>query len=514
MKKHLKRFIASLLLVAAFSQTAYAQTGDMSFFGGVSEGTRLPKTTETLLKATGAGRNTQQTPIPYKETIFINGEPVVCEALLTVKTGAIPEGTVIGSFTETHTIAPSATTDPDASLRRTITFNVNYRVEGKQTILDYEMTNWTETITAGGQTYTLDKAQSKFGASVIKDAAPGVTYYKGDMSQRAVYTTGGAGGAGGAATTVETNGSFYGYTSAWSSTEVHRIDGTVSNDDWQMQYQVRPSVSVAKSLQYSKNEPTAISFAGNYREVMQNQSGLTYDIFVKPNQFYEVPNAGMANIASYNAFEQLPFADVNYLKGHPAASDIEKLFSMQVLTGDTKFYKPEQAITRGQFVTAVTKAIKLPIENITPAANARTKPTIEVVFPDVLANREEYPYVMSAYKAGLAVGRSNGYFAIDAPIERQEAIAILLRTLGLQNLALDPTPMTVFTDDEQIAGWAKNELMAAYAIGLISPDSDGKINPKAVVSKAEAAALVNRLIEYMRTDIAADYSEHIVNYSN
>jgi hypothetical protein len=159
------------------------------------------------------------------------------------------------------------------------------------------------------------------------------------------------------------------------------------------------------------------------------------------------------------------------------------------------------------------KAIKLPVELPQPTTRAKKNVTVNIVFPDVSAERADYPYIMAAYKSGLAVGRGNGHFYADYTIQREEAICILLRTLGLGNLGLDPTPVTPFIDDANISGWAKQDLYAAYKLGLIKPDINGKINPKENISKAEAAALVNILVDYMRTGIISDYTEHIVNYA-
>lgn len=347
-------------------------------------------------------------------------------------------------------------------------------------------------------------------ASASLRITPGVVYYKGNESVYGVYS----GGEGDSVTTLERSDSFYGYSNAWSSTETHRSDDVISTSDWQMQVQVRPSVTMSKILQYSQNEPTAISFDGNYREIMQNQSGLRYDIFVKPKQFYAQPGTGGATIATRNTFEQLIAPEVAYLKGHFAETDIKKLFSMQVLDGDAKFYQPAQAITRGQYVTALAKAIKLPIEQVTTTNTRSKKEVINIIFPDVLPDRQEYPYIIAAFKSGLAVGRDNGNFYFDSPIERQEAFVILLRTLGLENLGLDPTPVTSYVDDAQIASWAKREIYAASRIGLISADDNGNIRPTDYVTKAEAAALINRLIDYMRSGIATDYADHIVNYAD
>ena len=314
----------------------------------------------------------------------------------------------------------------------------------------------------------------------------------------------------------EISGTFYGYDSAWSSTETHRIDGTVTTDGWQLQYQVRPSVSMGKTLQYSENEPTAISFSGNYREVMQNKSGLSYDIYTLPKvNTYNVPRTGTESIDTYNSFEQLIAPNLGFLKGHFAEADIKKLFAMQILDGEPTFYQPSQSVTRGQFVSMLTKAVKLPVEDTSKKKKSSKKAqVVNIVFPDVTEDREDYKYIMAAYKAGLAVGRDNGHFYTDSPIERQEAIVILLRTLGLENLGLSPTPVTSFVDDKYIADWAKKEVYAAARLGIISGDSDGNFRPKSYVSKAEAAAFVNRLVTYMRSDLQTDYTEHIVNYSD
>lgn len=494
-----------LLSIVFFDTSAYAAVGDIGFFGGITEGRRLPKTTELLLAA-DSKNSTSQTDFIYKEVIFLSGRPVEFEGILSVtQSGEITETESFGTYTKTYRVSASDTTPEGVTLDRNLVFNVNWRREGSQIIQDLEAKTWREAINTGETTFTLDTRQSYFNVSIIEDHTAAVTYYRGDISQRAVYT------GDDIPTTHDTYGSFYGYSCAWSNTETHRIDGTVYNNDWQMQYQVRPSVSMSKTLQYTQNEPTAISFEGNYKEVMSNESGLFYDIFVSPPQFFALPKSGKASIASNNVFEQLIAPDLSYLKGHYAEDDIKKLFAMQVLGGEPKYYIPSQAITRGQYTTAIVKALKLPIVTVNTGKNVKNPPVV-ILFPDVLQDDPYFNYIMTAYKAGIAVGRSNGRFYSEMSIEREEALVILLRCLGLEHLGLDPTPITLFADDDQISGWARRELYAAERIGLISQDADGNINPKAEVSKAEAAALINNLINYMRSELKLDYAEHIVDY--
>jgi hypothetical protein len=266
---------------------------------------------------------------------------------------------------------------------------------------------------------------------------------------------------------------------------------------------------------------------------MHNVSGASYNIFMRPLQFHNNPASGNINInnlnqthfdffeeedsgdinlASYNTFEQLIAPDLTFLRGHPAESDISKLFAMQILDGEPRFFQPHQLITRDQFVTALVKAIGIPPE---PPATGRGRNVVQrIVFPDVQPDRPNYAYLMAAYRSGLATGNHQGLFNADAPIQRQEAMALMLRALGLQQLGLNPTPVTPFVDDADIAPWAKRELYAAHKIGLIYPDDNGRINPRNSVSKAAAAAFINHLIDYMRAEIAEDYSAHIVNFPN
>lgn len=507
-----KTFVTTLLTILCVAFIApvpiHAAVGDLGFFGGITDGKRLPKTTEILLESTSKNKNAQDEFI-YKEMIFLTGRPFTFEGLLSVRAnGRVDDTTDVGTYTVTYRVTSSDTSPENVNIDRNIVFNVNWRRVNKQIIKDYSVRSWRETISVDGSSFTLDNRQSQFGISIIEDNTPGVTYYRGDVSQYSVYTGGEDG-----STTLEAYGSFYGYSSAWSNTETHRLDATVYNSSenpWQIQYQVRPSVTVYKTLQYTENEPTAISFEGNYKEVMVNESGLSYDIFVSPQQFYDIDKSGSINISSRNEFEQLIAPDTSFLKGHFAESDIKRLFAMQVLEGHPTLYKPDQAITRGQFVTAVVKAIKLPIDEA-PTSTKKSKQPIVIVFPDVQMDDPSYPYIMAAYKAGIAIGRSNGHFYSQEPIEREEAMVILLRCLGLSNLGLSPTPMTAFVDDAEIADWARKELYAAERIGLISQDSDGKIYPKQMLSKAEAAALINRLVTYMCTDLKLDYADHIVN---
>lgn len=507
----------ALAVTAMINVPVYGVVGELGFFGGISTGTRLPKTTEILLRQqeNNRGNNRSSQPMTYKEVVFLDGQPRVFEGILTPTLRYIPENgqgannnNRIGTINDIYVVGPSDTSPDDVTIARNISFDVNFRIEGNQVIRDYQVRSWAETITVPGGTFVLDPRQSQFTVSIIEDIRAGVTFYRGDLSIRAFYRN----QDNDEVVIDNRSGSFYGFRSAWSATETHRIDSTITAPGWQMQLQLRPSVSVSKFLQYTQNEPTAISFPGNFREVMQNVSAMEWNVFHRPHQFSEFDSEGRVTIPTFNTFEQLISPNLNFLRGHPAEFDISRLFAMQILDGDPRFFRPEQAITRGQFTAALARALKLqitpPIQNPVGRRNVVT-----LVFPDVPASRPEYPYIMAARRFGLALGREDGRFHIDSPLDRQEAIALMIRSLGLEDMGIYPAPVTIFTDDHLISPWARRELYVAEWVGLVTGDANGNVRPTDFITNAEAAAMINRLIEYMRFDLALDYTDHIVNYA-
>jgi len=506
--------LLSLVLLWVSPTVVEARVGDMSFFGGISEGRRLPRTTEQMLAAQNNRRNAnQRVSLRYSEMVFLDGIPQQFEGLLSIQTSGnarnhpdVSEEN-LGTFNIIHSVTPSGNGNGDVSITRSVTFRVNWRREGNQLVLDKEAlpANWSETIVINGTTFVLNPGMSHYNVSILQHETPGINFYRGDVSGRLVFT------AEDETVTKYLSGSFYGYANAWSSTETHRLESTIIRDDWAMQLQIRPSITTNKVLQFMSNEVTPIGFDGNYREVFQNNVGLRYDIFVMPHHLWEQPTNGTVSISVPNTFEQLPSPDLTWLRGNAAEDDIRRLFSTQVLTGDPRFFQPDQSISRGQFVAAVVRAIRLAPEEPAPIPRGRNAAPVTSVFSDVNRDRPEYGYIMAAYSSGLARGRASGRFYFDYPIDRQEAFMLIIRALGLQQMGINPTPMTAFTDDAMIAPWSRRYVSIAQQIGLAHSDANGMFHPERLISNAEAASLLNELINYMRVGLISDYSDQIVN---
>ena len=67
-------------------------------------------------------------------------------------------------------------------------------------------------------------------------------------------------------------------------------------------------------------------------------------------------------------------------------------------------------------------------------------------------------------------------------------------------------------DDEDIPVWAKRSIYVADKIGLTTGFPGGYMYPNDYMTKAEAAAFMNRFINYLQEDLKKDYRENIISY--
>lgn len=479
----------------------------MGFFCGVSEGIKLPKVMDSYLE----DNDTEDTKeLRYKEVVFITGKPLVFSGRIEVsKSGEVDPDAQSGTYSKTYVIG-TYDDDPiqqEVNIAREVTFNVNYRKVGNQILKNYELDTWEETINVGQTTYTLDARNSIFNNTIIEYSAPGIRYYKGSIGYRATYKNNDAI----VTVNVTGNNALYGYDQFWGKTETQLLKVLVesksgeSGQGWKLEAEVKPSITVNKTLQYDTNKPEAIGFGGNYLQITQNESGMTYKVTMVPSIMDYIPKEESVSIPSYNSFEHLVAPEnTGYLAGSFAEDDIKKLYSLEVL--DSRFaFVPNEKLTRAQYVTLLVKALGL---------DQKYKGVYEgiTVFGDVDSYHPHYENITIGYKTGLVRGTNGGNFQPDKYIKREEAFVIYMRSLGLSRLGQELSPMTPFTDDLEIATWAKKDIHALYNLNLIRGDSVGRLRPKDEITKAEGAAITNRLINYLRKDIKKDYVEKLIQY--
>ena len=493
----MKRAIGSIVLIVMMitSLNVYAEEGEMGHMGGVSSGSNLPKTIEKYVTIPSSTTNTYV----YKEVVFISGAPLVFEGTIQVsKDTSDIEGTTSGSYSEDYEIE-ATNADEVGTLERSLSFTTYYRmIEGefkRQIVTSSELDSWSEDITIGDATYTLDEDMSTFTMAGVTDMTPGVDYFETSVSYVARYLDGDA-----QPTLLTANGSNYGYSQPWSKieTQTRDIEVTLAGDEGDQLAATTESVLEAKkTIYYDETEPFPISFDGTYNQRMEREGTLSFRILTSHTDLDEGGYEGSVVVYSANQIEKLPIPEnLDFIEGHWAEDDFKQLYSMEIFTDLPHQGMQYEAINRGDFIKALCLAMNIDTSSYEDGT--------DVIFGDVQPDHPQYPYIMAAYDKKLIKG-TGANFDVDRPINREEAFVVYIRVIGLERLGVTESPVTPFVDDTDIGSWAKKEIMAGYKLGIIQGDSQGNVKPKQWISKSEAAAIINRLINYLREDIGNDY---------
>ncbi|MDI6710958.1 MAG: S-layer homology domain-containing protein [Bacillota bacterium] len=126
-------------------------------------------------------------------------------------------------------------------------------------------------------------------------------------------------------------------------------------------------------------------------------------------------------------------------------------------------------------------------------------------FTDLGAGHAYRAEIGAAARDGLVRGLPDGFFGPERSLTRQELAAILVRAAMRRHEIKDlppgevPALLASFADGAQVADWARTAVATAVREGLLAGMPDGRLNPLDPVTRAEAAAFVQRLMEHERT---------------
>lgn len=140
-------------------------------------------------------------------------------------------------------------------------------------------------------------------------------------------------------------------------------------------------------------------------------------------------------------------------------------------------FKPDNSVNRAEFAKMINSALGL-------------SKTAEVEFYDVDQTEWYYAEVAKAVNAGFINGYEDGSFRPNNIITRQEAAVILSRIGTRPEQTLD---ISKLSDSNDIDEWAKDSFVYAYSKGYFSGDEYGKLNPKDILTRGQAAKLLHGL---------------------
>ena len=175
------------------------------------------------------------------------------------------------------------------------------------------------------------------------------------------------------------------------------------------------------------------------------------------------------------------------VKDHWAYPAINDLMRRGILAGyPDHTFKPDRFVSRAEFAKIAVKAFHL------PAAD-------ENAFTDT-AGHWARRYIAALAGSGIADGYSDGTYRPDQSITRAEMVSMLDKLLGLgtedQVFGQDWTPSY---PDVSESHWAFRLVEVARRLDYLPPSYGASFLPEAVVTRAETAWMVDRVVGLERT---------------
>jgi roadblock/LC7 domain-containing protein len=152
-------------------------------------------------------------------------------------------------------------------------------------------------------------------------------------------------------------------------------------------------------------------------------------------------------------------------------------------------YAPDKNMTRAEFAAIMVRALGLEPE--TGASG----------FVDVAAKDWYSSYIRTAASYGIVAGYNNGNFGPNDTITREQAMTMIARAVKITGLDAKLTDgetsrlLSAFSDGASASAYAKESIAACLKTGITSGTSAVTVSPKADISRAEVAVMVQRLLQ-------------------
>ena len=146
-------------------------------------------------------------------------------------------------------------------------------------------------------------------------------------------------------------------------------------------------------------------------------------------------------------------------------------------------FAPGAQMTRGMLVTVLWR-----LEDKPAAASALS-------FSDVASGDYFYTAVQWAAANGIVKGYTDGSFQPNKSITREEMAALLNRYMDY--LGRDTSvrgDLSRFSDGDKVSAWAADNLSWANGAGVITGRPDGTVDPQGTATRAEVAAMLQRIV--------------------
>lgn len=224
--------------------------------------------------------------------------------------------------------------------------------------------------------------------------------------------------------------------------------------------------------------------------IVVNPDGTTHHVPTRvtmiDNKYYAVINS-LTNSTYSVVWNPITFLDMD---NHWAKASVNNMGSRMVVGGVGEGnYEPDRDMTRAEFAAIMVRALGLE-----PEVGADN-------FSDVASSKWYSGYVKTATTYGIIKGYSDSAFGPDDKITREQAMAMIARAMKITGLKTEMSEkegealISMFADSSSVSSFAVDSAQRCLKAGIVSGRGQNTLMPKAYITRAEVAAMIERLLQ-------------------
>ncbi len=185
-----------------------------------------------------------------------------------------------------------------------------------------------------------------------------------------------------------------------------------------------------------------------------------------------------ATIGVVDAEESEPISYLDVPVHHQHAEAILALSQQGVVQGyDNGRFGVDDNVNRAEALKMILESSSIELDSASTEADAASA---EDRFPDVLENQWYLPYIEAGLETGIVSGHDDGYFRPGSPVNRAEALKMILESAGYNPL----------THEDQ--AWYEGYLEIGEKNGLVYEQANQDYDLNANLSRGELADMIYR----------------------
>ena len=173
------------------------------------------------------------------------------------------------------------------------------------------------------------------------------------------------------------------------------------------------------------------------------------------------------------------------LDGHWGQATMQEFIDRGWLTGyGDGQYGPDNGMTRAEFSALINRVTGLTEESETISN-----------YTDVASGTWYASDLAKALAAGYMTGTSATTMSPNAAINREQAMTMVTRLLGLTAADTEVEALAWFSDASQISSYAQNPIAAMVAAGYVNGTTDGRLVPQKQLTRAEGITILYNALD-------------------